>query len=198
MQNVRDLQTDTPTHKNTSNKKKQANFDLFLIEYDGTVVNGTVVVTTDGSDGLYTGTYQISNSTTYTLHIKYNNLHINGSPWTVTNLPGNTSASFSYATVPTGRAGDLQTFTIYVKDLYANLCKCGGATNPIQIAAILTHTDGTQVRCTITSSDPTGTGTGEFTATVNATKSGLYTPNITADNIQIFMIDPVVNVTDGM
>ena len=187
----------------TDQGNEESSFFIQLIDTTSSItVNGTVMDSGNlGNDGLYTGTYNVTNATDYTLYITFNGIPIDNSPYSITATPTTISGTTSSASIPNGRAGELQTFYLYVRDIYGNLCECGGQNNAVDITVSLTHSDGNTIfyaSSIIEQNGGSGNGVGIFTIQYTATKSGIYTPSIIVNNINIISITSSITMSSPL
>eukprot|EP00484_Ammonia_sp_Unknown_P018911 CAMPEP_0197023788 /NCGR_PEP_ID=MMETSP1384-20130603/4422_1 /TAXON_ID=29189 /ORGANISM="Ammonia sp." /LENGTH=1466 /DNA_ID=CAMNT_0042452053 /DNA_START=42 /DNA_END=4442 /DNA_ORIENTATION=+ len=173
---------------------EETDFSLYLLDAQGNRINGSVVDSgNNGLDGQYTASYVISNtSQQYTLYLTYKGANVASSPYTVSVLPGNLSMTTSSAVLSDGRAGESQTFSLYLRDDHSNLIDDD---RTISISILLTHS---ATGTTITTSDIVDHETGVYTITYNATLSGEFTPSITINGLSLITLTSAINISEAI
>jgi len=167
-------------------------FSISLVDSGSPTIGAIVDSGNDGADGLYTATYTITNtSETYTLYITYSGAQVASSPYTVTVTPGTLSDSQSSAVISDGRAGVLQTFTLFVRDTQNNLID----DRTTSISLLLTHSNGIT---TVAHSGIVDNADGTYDVSYTATKSGEYTPVVTMDGTTLTNINADFNITNAI
>jgi len=172
---------------------EEGDFIMYLEDESLTQVNGVVHdAGNDGADGQYTATYTITDtSQQYTLYITYKGANVASSPYTVSVTPGVLSASQSSAVLLDGRAGETQTFDLYVRDTESNLID----DRSVSVALILSHSASST---DITTTDIVDHGDGIYTISYNATLSGEYVPSISMDAAVLTDITPAINISNAI
>jgi len=184
---------DSYSNVQTNAGNEEGDFLIWLVDGSASTTNGVVVDSgLDGLDGGYTATYTITDTAeTYTLYITLNGANVASSPYTVTVTPGTLDASTSSAVILDGRAGETNTFTLYVRDTESNLID--DVTHSISL--LLTHSDTTT---TVASSGIVDNADGTYDISFLATESGEYAPAITMDGTTLTTITTAFNMTNAI
>jgi len=168
-------------------------FALYVVTESAARINGTVLhAGSNGSDGQYTASYAVSNaSQSHTLHLTLNGVNVASSPFTIAVLPGALSLTQSVAVLSDGRAGELQSFVLYVADAHQNRID----NTEFTIALVLTHA---VTSATVTTNNITNLGDGSYRVSYNVTKSGVYVPAITIDGDTLTTITGNITISEAI
>jgi len=132
--------------------------------------------------GLYTATYNITQSATYTVVITVGGVQIGTPPSSLLVSPAPLNVPNSLATggsTTVGQAGAVGAFTVQQRDVFGNSIKDYSQVTQFQFAMILPPNGGAAA----TSSSQNGDGS--YSLTYNTTVAGTYTTTITINNVNI-------------
>ena len=172
---------------------EETKFELYILDEFNNRTNGSIVDSgNNGADGLYTATYSVpSTSKQYRMYITFNGALVASSPYTISVKAGDLSGSQSSAVLSNGRAGELQTFSLYVRDTEGNMI----TDKAVSVSLLLTHVQSGSI---VTTTDIVNNNNGVYTIKYNATKSGQYTPSITMNGTAVTTITSAINISEAI
>ena len=178
----------------TNAGNQETNFSLYLIDDNDNKINGSVRNSgNNGNDGKYFGEYIVKNtSKIYQLYILFNGINIASSPYTISVNPGNLSMIESSAILTDGRCGELQTFSLFVRDHESNLIN----DRDLTISFLLTNLENSAQ--TFTTTNITDHKNGIYTISYNITISGQYNPEITINGLILNTITSIINISEAI